>query len=238
METMQKDERDLLDVLKFELEFLEKGGYQPSPRQPRGFHLIFEDSPTCMNYDSKQAPAPCSECVLMALVPPESRNRPLPCRHIPLNSAGETLESLYRYAEQRDLEEVYRSWLIKTIAAIEKERAKATAGAGSPQAAAGIEGAPAEPLFFRRMHPKCANPSCPASFHWMSGGRFFRFRADEVLPTSTADAVENADSLADVKHYWLCESCGHIYTLKHAAGVGVVVEPRWRELPAGKPAAA
>ena len=31
---MQKDERDLLEVLKFELEFLEDGGYGRSPRTP------------------------------------------------------------------------------------------------------------------------------------------------------------------------------------------------------------
>ena len=60
---MQKDERDLLDVLKFELDFLEKGGYSPSPREPRKMHFIFEDSPTCMNYDSKDNPGPCSDCV-------------------------------------------------------------------------------------------------------------------------------------------------------------------------------
>ena len=30
---MQKDERDLLDVLKFELNFLEKGGYGRSSRE-------------------------------------------------------------------------------------------------------------------------------------------------------------------------------------------------------------
>lgn len=45
---MQKDERDLLDVLKFELEFLEKGGYGRSPRQAWRPQFIFEDSPTCM----------------------------------------------------------------------------------------------------------------------------------------------------------------------------------------------
>jgi hypothetical protein len=31
---MQKDERDLLEVLKFELQFLEDGGYGRSPRTP------------------------------------------------------------------------------------------------------------------------------------------------------------------------------------------------------------
>ena len=43
---MQKDERDLLDVLKFELEFLEKGGYGRSPREAWRPQFIFEDSPT------------------------------------------------------------------------------------------------------------------------------------------------------------------------------------------------
>jgi hypothetical protein len=44
---MQKDERDLLDVLKFELSFLEKGGYGRSPREAWRPVYIFEDSPTC-----------------------------------------------------------------------------------------------------------------------------------------------------------------------------------------------
>ena len=57
---MQKDERDLLDVLKFELNFLEKGGYGRSPRESWRPVFIFEDSPTCMNYDCKENPAPCS----------------------------------------------------------------------------------------------------------------------------------------------------------------------------------
>ncbi|MGA7189423.1 MAG: hypothetical protein WBY66_13065, partial [Candidatus Acidiferrales bacterium] len=82
---MQKDERDLLDVLKFELEFLEKGGYGRSPRQAWRPQFIFEDSPTCMNYDCQESPEPCTHCVLMRLVPPEYRSAKTPCRHIPLN---------------------------------------------------------------------------------------------------------------------------------------------------------
>ncbi len=85
---MQKDERDLLEVLKFELNFLERGGYGRSTREPWRPVLIFEDSPTCMNYDCKNDPAPCSDCVLMQLVPPELRFGKIPCRQIPLNTAG------------------------------------------------------------------------------------------------------------------------------------------------------
>jgi hypothetical protein len=40
---MATDDRNLLDVLKFELEFLEKGGYGSSPREPWRCPLIFED---------------------------------------------------------------------------------------------------------------------------------------------------------------------------------------------------
>ena len=53
---MQKDERDLLEVLKFELQFLQDGGYGRSPRTPWRPQYIFEDSLTCMNYDSKENP--------------------------------------------------------------------------------------------------------------------------------------------------------------------------------------
>jgi hypothetical protein len=119
---MQKDERNLLDVLKFELTFLEKGGYGRSPREPWRPELIFEDSPTCMNYDCKNDPAPCSDCVLMQLVPPEIRSGKIPCRQIPLNTGKETLESLYRWDDQHDIEETLRNWLVATIAQMDGRR--------------------------------------------------------------------------------------------------------------------
>ena len=71
---MQKDERDLLEVLKFELNFMEKGGYGRSQGEP-SVGIYLEDSPTCMNYDCQKDPRPCSDCVLMQLVPPETSFR-------------------------------------------------------------------------------------------------------------------------------------------------------------------
>jgi hypothetical protein len=119
---MEKDERDLLDVLKFELSFLEKGGYGRSPREAWRPVYIFEDSPTCMNYDCKNDPAPCSDCVLMQLVPPELRAGKTPCRRIQLNASGETLDSLYRYGDDHEIEETLKSWLRATIAQLEVQR--------------------------------------------------------------------------------------------------------------------
>jgi hypothetical protein len=136
---MPKDERDLLEVLRFELQFLEKGGYGRSPRSPWRPQFIFEDSPTCMNYDSKENPAPCSECLLMHFVPGESREEKIPCRHIPLNEAGETIESFYRTGTQPELEDAYGKWLRKTIKELEEERARAQQrAAGEPESKARV----------------------------------------------------------------------------------------------------
>ena len=117
---MPKDNRDLLDVLRLELNFLEKGGYGRSPRQPWRAQFIFEDSPTCMNYDSKEHPTPCSECVLMQFVPPERSREQIPCRYIPLNNIGETLDNLYRWSDQVETEETMKKGLRATIHRLEE----------------------------------------------------------------------------------------------------------------------
>lgn len=122
---MAKDERDVLEVLKFELNFLEKGGYGRSPREPWRPTLIFEDSPTCMNYDTPEERGDCDGCLLMRFVPPERLGEKIPCRHIPLNAQGETVDSFYRWGDQQDLEEAAGNWLRTTINTIEAARAQA-----------------------------------------------------------------------------------------------------------------
>jgi hypothetical protein len=127
---MPKDDRDLLEVLKFELEFLEQGGYGRLPREAWRPRFIFEDSPTCMNFNSKDR-EPCEECLLMQFVPQEARTEQTPCVHIPLSPAGETIASLYRTGTQQELEEALGDWLRSTIRRIEVERAKKAATADS-----------------------------------------------------------------------------------------------------------
>jgi hypothetical protein len=149
---MYKDERDVLDVLKAELAFLEKGGYGRSPRESWRQPLIFEDSPSCMNYDSKETPGPCSDCVLLQLVPPQFRGRQIPCRHIPFNAEGETLDSLYRYSDQFEVEEAFGNWLRKTIAALDEAR-QASPAEGNRPSAPGCGEAAGESLS-QKLHPK------------------------------------------------------------------------------------
>jgi hypothetical protein len=131
---MFKDERDVLGVLKSELEFLEKGSYTRSGREPWRYQFFFEDSPTCMNYGSKGESKQCRECILVQAFLPESRGQKIPCRHIPLNAQGETLDSLYRYADQRETEGVVRSWLRTSIARLEEERRSSRDDADRPPA--------------------------------------------------------------------------------------------------------
>jgi hypothetical protein len=224
---MNKDERDVLEVLNFELEFLEKGGYGRSPREAWRPRYIFEDSPTCMNYDCKASPEPCSHCVLKQFVPVELRGDEIPCRYIPLTELGENLDSLYRYDEQNEIEETVENWLRKTIADLEEARRIPPLEAhqhGANIVGAEIEGAP----LLQNLHSKCANPACATAFHWLGGGKFFRFRADPV--SEKTDDVE-ANRMHGVKRFWLCERCSHVFTLAYAEGTGVVLQLLWSELP-------
>jgi len=75
-ELMPKDDRNLPDVLKFELEFLEQGGYGRLLREAWRARFIFEHSPTCMNFNSKDR-EPCGECLLMQFVPERARKTQL-----------------------------------------------------------------------------------------------------------------------------------------------------------------
>jgi hypothetical protein len=115
------DKPNLVEVLKSELEFLDRGGYRKLSWRPQ---FIFEDSPTCLNYHS-QDQKPCSECVLMRVVPPEKREEKIPCRFIPLNEQGETIDSLYRSGTWKELESALRYWLTREIEKLEKEHAQA-----------------------------------------------------------------------------------------------------------------
>ncbi len=125
---MAKDERDILEVLKFELAFLEQGGYGRSVRTPWKPTSIFQDSVTCLNFDEPERVHPCAECLLIDFVPPQERETEVPCHHIPLNARGETVDSVNRYDHQQELEEKVKQWLRATIRRLEAQRAAGGSG--------------------------------------------------------------------------------------------------------------
>jgi hypothetical protein len=227
---MPKDERDLLEVLKSELEVLEQGGYERSPRTPWRPRYIFEDSLTCMNYNSRENPAPCSDCVLMHLVPTERRSEEIPCRHIPFNVSAETLDSLYRHSDQNEIEEVAGNWLRVTIQRLEEERT-AVRKDQHKQLTLNREALRGMPLY-QEEDPKCANWACATAFHWTGGGKFFRFRPDPVSAIGCNARVDSPRGVHGVRHYWLCEGCSRVFTLVYEEGYGVMLEMLWTELPA------
>ncbi len=125
---MSTDKRDILEVLKFELNFLEQGGYGRYVRTPWKPTSIFQDSPSCINFNDPGQPHPCAECLLNDFVPGEAQQEKVPCHHIPLNADGETVRTMERQRTQAETEDALRNWLHATITRIEQERAaKATA---------------------------------------------------------------------------------------------------------------
>jgi hypothetical protein len=108
-----QDESVLL-ALKSELEFLEKGRY----REPVAWRppFIFEDSPIC---SGGGAGCPGGDCLLKRFVPPEYQELQSPCRYIPLNEKGETVDSLYRTGTHEELETALRDWLLAKIEELE-----------------------------------------------------------------------------------------------------------------------
>jgi hypothetical protein len=125
--SMCDDKRDVLEVLKFELDFLEQGGYGRSVRTPWKPTSVFQDSPSCLNFNDPARPHACSECMLTDFVPREARDETIPCHFIPLNQQGETVDSMERHAHQLELEETLKNWLRSTVAGLERERAQKNA---------------------------------------------------------------------------------------------------------------
>jgi hypothetical protein len=116
------ENEEVLELLRFELKFLEDGGYGRSPRTPWRPPLVFEDSPSCLNFDDSSRPHPCNECRLMQFVPPHLREHKIPCRQIPLDAQGRTVDHLYHYGTQSELETVVAEWARNKIKEIETGR--------------------------------------------------------------------------------------------------------------------
>lgn len=121
---MSKDKRNLLDVLKKELEFVEAGGYRNPARAAWRPQFMFQDSPTCLNFESSDHPQPCNDCIVSQLLPVEAALRKTPCRYIPLNEQGDTLDLLYRTATEKETEVKFIDWLKTTITRLEREKAE------------------------------------------------------------------------------------------------------------------
>jgi len=116
---------NVLETLRLELKLVELGLYcVPTPGSPLS---VFEDSPICPRHGADH----CPDCGLIQFVPSESRSEPVPCHHIRLNEAGETIHSLYRTGSREELEEALRNWLTTTIKNLMTSRCRPQEGTGA-----------------------------------------------------------------------------------------------------------
>ena len=125
---MAKDDRDILEILREELDFIEKGGYGRSVRTPWSPKSIFQDSLSCLNYSYPYRAHPCSECHLLDFVAPEHQSETIPCHFIPLDEAGTTVEVLEANDNQAKLEKALKGWLRTKLSEIKRQRASQTTG--------------------------------------------------------------------------------------------------------------
>ena len=125
---MVKDDRDVLEVLKEELSFIEMGGYGRSVRTPWLPKSVFQDSLTCLDYHFAERETPCQECHLTDFVADEDQSAGVPCHHIALNEAGETIEDLEAQDNQAKLEATLKQWIRSKIKQIEDQQAATKGG--------------------------------------------------------------------------------------------------------------
>lgn len=87
------------------------------------------------------------------------------------------------------------------------------------------------------MISECSNPQCAKPFHYLRGGRLYRF--DVRRPVEPCRDVPNAicaskPSEASV-FFWLCADCSHRYSLRFSLREGTSVVPLEPVPEAGNP---
>ena len=214
---MSEDRQAVLEKLRMELAFVESGGYRNPARAQWRPQLVFEDSPTCLNRDPTKPRRPCSECTLAEFIPEGLGKNCIPCRHIPLNENGETMDSFYRTGTEEEWEAAVTKWLRATIERLERESAQALSAQERPEIhvnAKFVSSAENSSTMFSR----CANPDCGVPFDY-GRGRFFRFHKSHA-------AGESAPNTHSVQHFWLCGHCCQELTLEYQDAVGVLIKNR------------
>ncbi len=117
---MTRNIEEALQVLRYQLNFLEQGGLarlvQEKPRPSP-----FRDSMSCLNYGDPLRPHACRECILYDFVPEGARTEDVPCHHIPLDDHDRTIASSINEGNLSDLDSVLKDWVKRTIARLEDE---------------------------------------------------------------------------------------------------------------------
>lgn len=74
----------------------------------------------------------------------------------------------------------------------------------------------------------CANPACAMPFHYLRGGRLYRFelRAPSLPCTGVPNAICDAKPSHATVFFWLCEPCSRKFSLEFHIHEGAKLVPR------------
>ena len=96
---MTRDAHELLEILRYELNYIEQGGFERD-RALLGIESPFQGTIACINFGDPIQAHECRECLLSQFVPANKQTEEIPCHHIPLNAAGETIAELIQKNDQ------------------------------------------------------------------------------------------------------------------------------------------
>ena len=76
----------------------------------------------------------------------------------------------------------------------------------------------------------CANPACNRPFHYLRGGRLYRFdlRSPQFRGGGVSNAISEATHDRTTLFFWLCKQCSTSFSLRFEPDTGITVVPLTR----------
>jgi len=73
----------------------------------------------------------------------------------------------------------------------------------------------------------CANPACNRPFHYLRGGRLYRFdlRAPQFRGKGLSNAISEAAHDRTTLFFWLCKQCSANLSLRFEPNTGITIVP-------------
>lgn len=111
--------REIIETLRYELNFLEQGGYDHNVTG-EGLPSPFRTGYTCPNFGDPLRRHACHECSLYEFIPESARTDQVPCHGIELEP-GTTIGKVLATGDRKRLVELLEHWLRQMIEKLEKE---------------------------------------------------------------------------------------------------------------------
>lgn len=73
----------------------------------------------------------------------------------------------------------------------------------------------------------CANPACNRPFHYLRGGRLYRFdlRSPQFQGGEVHNAISGGGHDRTSLFFWLCKQCSASFSLRFEPDIGITVMP-------------